>query len=242
MSSEPLLEVKQVGCNKAKGQPIFADVNFDVREGDIVILQGKSGAGKSTLLKCLAHLNLYDGEIAFRGRTPKSYGIPLFRTHVLYVPQRPSLLPGTPRDFLNTVVKFKAHSEKAHQKAGDLVPSSVDLNEPIKLAELWGIDKELWDRLWTDLSGGEAQRVALAIGVGLKSAEILLLDEPTSALDLQSSEKVEKYLVDAVRKKEGGLKAIVWITHSEEQGRRVGSRFLRIENGTLQEERVDSGV
>ena len=88
---DPLLEVKSVGCSKAKGQPIFTDANFVVNEGDIIILQGKSGAGcvtfpkskekptitpniifiisrKSTLLKCLAHLNVYDGEIAYRGR------------------------------------------------------------------------------------------------------------------------------------------------------------------------------
>ena len=40
----------------------------------------------------------------------------------------------------------------------------------------WGVDSGLWDRPWTTLSGGEAQRVALAVAVGLDCADILLLD------------------------------------------------------------------
>lgn len=44
------------------------------------------------------------------------------------------------------------------------------------MSKEWGIEEELWDRNWSELSGGEAQRIALATGVGLKNAEILLLD------------------------------------------------------------------
>lgn len=51
-----------------------------------------------------------------------------------------------------------------------------DLNGPIEVSKEWGIEEELWDRNWSELSGGEAQRIALATGVGLKNAEILLLD------------------------------------------------------------------
>ena len=45
LDSVPLLEVKDVGCYKAPGQPIFSHVSFDVNTGDIIILQGKSGSG-----------------------------------------------------------------------------------------------------------------------------------------------------------------------------------------------------
>ncbi|KAH8106852.1 P-loop containing nucleoside triphosphate hydrolase protein [Cristinia sonorae] len=238
----PILELKHVGCSKAKGQPIFTNVNFTVNEGDVVIFQGKSGSGKSTLLKCLAHLNLYEGEILYRGSTPVSHGIPSFRTRVLYVPQRPSLLPGTPRDFINTVLSFKSLDPKnkgnEHNPTGPFDPYT----EPIAIGKEWGVDEELWDRTWTNLSGGEAQRIALAIAVGIRSADILLLDEPTSALDADSSIRVERFLTDAVRAKDGGLSALVWITHSAEQGGRVGTRFLRIAGGCVQEERPDLGV
>ncbi|KAI0082792.1 P-loop containing nucleoside triphosphate hydrolase protein [Panus rudis PR-1116 ss-1] len=236
---EEILEIRDLACFKAPGQPIFSNATFTVREGDVLVLQGKSGSGKSTLLKCLAHLNLYEGQILFRGKQPKEYGIPNYRTRVLYNPQRPSLLPGTPRDFLNTVSTFAAHKPKKHESP-DI--AGLDKDEPISVARSWGIEEELWDRNWTNLSGGEAQRIALAIAVGMRSAEILLLDEPTSALDAQTSANVEKYLTDTVRSPDGRLKAVVWITHSEEQGRRVGTRFLRIANGTVKEERVDANV
>jgi len=44
------------------------------------------------------------------------------------------------------------------------------------VAEQWGFSEELWDRSWSNLSGGESQRIALAIAVGLNGAEVLLLD------------------------------------------------------------------
>lgn len=62
------------------------------------------------------------------------------------------------------------------------------------------------------------------------------LSEPTSALDAQSSVAVEEYIVDLLKSTDSNLKAAVWITHSEEQAKRVGTRFLRIANGTIQEE------
>jgi hypothetical protein len=50
------------------------------------------------------------------------------------------------------------------------------LAAPMKVGEKIGIGRELWDRNWTDLSGGEAQRLMLAIGSSLGTAEILLFD------------------------------------------------------------------
>lgn len=44
------------------------------------------------------------------------------------------------------------------------------------VAESWGVQRELWDRTWTNLSGGEAHRIVLAIAVGMGTAEVLLLD------------------------------------------------------------------
>ena len=93
-----------------------------------------------------------------------------------YVPQRPSLLPGTPRDFLNTILKF--HSRKASGNTPSEAREAEDARRhaPVDVAAAWGIDEELWDRNWSNLSGGEAQRIALATAVGFRTAEVLLLD------------------------------------------------------------------
>lgn len=101
----------------------------------------------------------------------RNTGVPSYRTHVQYIPQRPSLLPGTPRDLIETLCTF--HSRLAPERfAGD----SLHLHRAMDLAEQWGVARELWDRPWGSLSGGEAQRLSLAIPYGLNCAEVLLLD------------------------------------------------------------------
>ncbi|KAK7054883.1 hypothetical protein VNI00_003346 [Paramarasmius palmivorus] len=232
MTSNPILELHDLTCKTEQGIDIFSGAELVVNEGDIVILQGKSGSGKTTLLKCIANLNLYSGTILLHGKAPRSYdsttGIPSYRVKVSYIAQRAPILPGTPRDFLNTITTgFKARKRTPTRKYTEIE----------ELAKSFGIEPELWDREWSNLSGGETQRIALAIGVGLDTAEVLLLDEPTSALDLESSLQVERFLLDELRSAESALKAIVWITHSEEQAHRVGTRFIHISDGKFHEER-----
>jgi len=108
------------------------------------------------------------------------------------------------------------------------------------LAEQWGVTKELWDRPWNLLSVGEAQRLSLAIAYGFNRAEVLMLDEPTSALDPALSTLVENTLISEIHNPDTSLKAIIWITHSEEQAERVGTRFLRLTpNGVEERSRME---
>ena len=60
--------------------------------------------------------------------------------------------------------------------------------------------------------------------------------EPTSALDPDTALAVEKYTLSALHKPESTVKAIIWITHSEEQGQRVGTRYITISGGKAREE------
>ena len=105
----------------------------------------------------------------------------------MYVPQRASLLPGTPRDFLAAVSGFSAHhhsssSPSPASAARAMLPGAADGKRALSahpafaVADAWGVPRELWDRTWANLSGGEAQRAVLAIAVGMRSAEVLLLD------------------------------------------------------------------
>lgn len=55
-------------------------------------------------------------------------------------------------------------------------------------------------------------------------------------MDAATSETVENYIINEVKNKDGVLKAVVWITHSPEQGKRVGTRFLRVTAGGIHEE------
>lgn len=223
-----LLELRDISSpNEARNsQPIFTDINLVVDVGDVVALQGKSGSGKTTLLKSIAHLNVYDGLVLYRGSTPVTYGIPTYRKKVAYVPQRSPILPGTPRDFVTKILSLAARSN-------DPMSSSQNI---IDLGAAWSLDHNLWDREWANLSGGESQRIALAVALGLNTAEVLLLDEPTSALDPQLVLLVEQSLLEALRSENTMLKAIVWITHSDDQASRVGTRFIQVSGGNCHEQ------
>lgn len=82
------------------------------------------------------------------------------------------MLPGTPQDFLDRCRSFAARKARdaALEAAGRTWP------DPYALAAEWGIEQTCWTRGWGTLSGGESQRVALAIAIGLGGAEVILLD------------------------------------------------------------------
>ncbi|KAJ2931370.1 hypothetical protein H1R20_g5754, partial [Candolleomyces eurysporus] len=86
---------------------------------------------------------------------------------------RPSLLPGTPSDFLRTILGLNTH--QAHLRASGDDFDTV-LQRATDIAGGWGINSKLWDRAWSHLSGGEAQRLLLAAAIALDTAEVLLLD------------------------------------------------------------------
>jgi len=230
-----ILELKDITCSLEKDSNIFSDVAFRVEEGDVLVLQGRSGSGKSTLLKCMANLIAHAGSVIYRGRTPLEYGIPAYRTRIMYVPQRPSLLPGSPSDFLIAVKNLQAH-QALMRKGGESGDTAEDvIQRATKVGQAWGIPPELWNRDWMKLSGGEGQRILIAAALAINTAEVLLLDEPTSALDAETSLLVEEYILDKIHSADTSLKAVVWITHSAEQSKRVGTRFIYLSAGSYYE-------
>ncbi|KJA27202.1 hypothetical protein HYPSUDRAFT_35802 [Hypholoma sublateritium FD-334 SS-4] len=230
--SKVVLELMKISCSLEKGVDIFTDVNLSVNEGDVLVLQGRSGSGKSTLLKCIANLAAHSGDIVFHGKTPQECRgrVPGYRTRVMYVPQRPSLLPDTPSDFLSAVSRLQSRQASAQEK-GENRTEHI-LKRAVSVGRAWGIPPELWTRDWMKLSGGEGQRILIAAALSLNTAEVLLLDEPTSALDAETSLQVEDFILDKIQSAEESLKAVIWITHSAEQSKRVGTRFLNLSAGS----------
>lgn len=105
-------------------------------------------------------------------------GVPKYRTLVQYIPQRPSLLPGTPLDFVTRIRSFASRRSNSKSSLEGEVPLEAEEGglDPMNIAEEWGIEKTMWNREWSTLSGGEGQRIALAIAVGVGGAEVVLLD------------------------------------------------------------------
>lgn len=185
---------------------LFDGLSLAVGPRDRLVVQGPSGAGKSQLLRMLATLDVADaGEITLDGRTPEAWGATHWRAEVTYVAQRIPLLTGTPADHRDLVGRLAAQRGR----------TTLD---PVDLAQGWGLPTKAWDRPWASLSGGEAQRAALAVAVA-RCPAVLLLDEPTSALDPDSVRLVEASLAD---------RAIVWVTHDPAQAERVATDVLEL--------------
>lgn len=77
------------------------------------------------------------------------------------------MLPGTPREFIQQVHSYSARKDDESKDAE---------RAAIEMGDSWSLDSEVWDRSWSALSGGEAQRAALAVACTLKGTEVLLLD------------------------------------------------------------------
>ncbi|KAG0042415.1 hypothetical protein BGZ83_000497 [Gryganskiella cystojenkinii] len=200
-----------VGKKTDDGTWLFRNVDFEINEGGIMTITGPSGVGKSTLLKCLNQTLVMDeGEVRLSGKTPDEMGIPTWRSRVMYVPQRSPIMEGTPLEFLEEVRRFGAHKK-----------NKGSFDDPVEIGLDWGIRPELWHSKWNTLSGGEIQRISLAIGCSFRP-DLLLLDEPTSALDEVSCDQVERTLKQL---------NCLWVTHNPQQGQRIASAGTLVMRG-----------
>lgn len=100
------------------------------------------------------------------------------------------------------------------------MPSFDEMMEAtLSFLQQWGLEADCLGKEWKHLSGGEAQRVYVAIAIA-SHPRVLLLDESTSALDLDSKTRVEDS-VELVAK-ESGI-SVLWITHDEDQVQRMST-------------------
>jgi iron complex transport system ATP-binding protein len=157
------------------GRTVLHDVDLEAHPGEVLALLGPNGAGKSTLLKALAGLLPYGGRVEI-AETEVAALSPRDRARrISYVPQR-SLL----RSALS-VEEVVALGRYVH--GGSFGGMSKSDKEAINHALSTAHADALRDRIFTQLSVGEQQRVLLARALA-SDAPILLLDEPTAALDV----------------------------------------------------------
>jgi putative ABC transport system ATP-binding protein len=182
--------------------PALRGANIAVDSGEILAVMGPSGSGKSTLLHCLAGILVPDsGKILFGGD----------RIDTMSESQRSSLR----RDRFGFVFQFGQlvpELTAAENVALPLLLTGVRRSEALRKAGGWferlGLDG-MEQRRSGELSGGQAQRVALARGL-VAEPEVLFADEPTGALDSFTGEQVMDQLVAAAR--EQGT-TVVLVTH-----------------------------
>ena len=193
---------------------ILDRITLQVREKEHIGILGGSGNGKSTLLKILAGLyEVKEGRCTMEGdHRPEQ-----IRQQVAMVMQTPCLLPMSIRD--NITCGHPMSEEKLWNAV-----CAAQLEEWVsRLPE--GLDSFVGER-GGSISGGQAQRIAIARAIA-KDAPVILLDEPTSALD----DKTSVALLRAMERLTEG-KTVIHVTHREESLQNY-DRILVLKGGKL---------
>jgi len=194
------------------------DVSISVNKGEFVLIVGSSGSGKSTLLNMIGLLdNPTDGKILIDGTetTTLSDGkISAFRNHKLgFIFQFSNLLSD-----LSVLENVKL----PRQIQGTNDTAEKDARELLKIV---GLEDQMHKRA-NKISGGQAQRVAIARGL-VNHPTIVLADEPTGNLDSVSSEKIVQ-LMKSMAKKLG--QTFIVVTHDRRQFGDI-DRVITIKDG-----------
>ena len=203
---------------------VLKGIDYEIKQGEKIVIIGPSGSGKSTFLRCLNLLETpTDGEIYFDGQliTDKKCDINKVREHMGMVFQHFNLFNN--KTILENItlapVQLKIMTkEQANAKA-------MELLERVGLA-----DKA--NAYPSQISGGQKQRAAIVRSLAM-NPKVMLFDEPTSALDPEMVREVLDVMRDLA---ESGMTMIV-VTHEMRFAREVSSRTIFLDGGTIGEDK-----
>lgn len=212
--------VRLDGIAKRYGhREVLRDVSIDLDRGEVTSLTGASGSGKSTLIAVLAGLSAPDeGRILFDGRELNAMDdagrARLRADRIGIVLQSGNLIPFlTATENLELATRFAGGD---HQRTRGL------------LAELGVADRS--DHLPRRMSGGQAQRVAIAVALA-NEPDLLLADEVTGQLDSETAEQVMEAIV-ATGRRHGSV--VLFVTHDDDLASRAQRRLV-LEDGRVHE-------
>ena len=185
-------------------------------QGSTVIL-GDNGAGKTTLLSLLGFiLTPCSGEIHYQGQQVTKQNNLSIRRRIATLHQRPYLFRGSVLDNAALALKLR----------GATTPTAND--EALQALQQVGLS-DLAQRPANSLSGGEAQRVALARCIATKP-EVLLLDEPFSHLDQVSLKMIKTVIQCFVQHHQG---TVIFSTHDQTLWPELADHVVTLENGRI---------
>jgi len=217
-----IIEMKNIQKHYGDFQAL-KDINFSVKEGEIVVICGPSGSGKSTLIRCINRLEeITSGALIVDGKdlNDKNTDINRIRQQIGMVFQDFNLFPH--KTILENItlapIKVKRISkQEANQKA-------MELLDRVKIPYQA-------DKYPSELSGGQQQRVAIARTIAMQP-KIILFDEPTSALDPEMIGEV----LDVMKSLANENYTIVCVTHEMGFAKEVADRIVFMVDGMIVEE------
>ncbi|NQY94038.1 MAG: energy-coupling factor ABC transporter ATP-binding protein [Campylobacteraceae bacterium] len=168
------------------GKKVLSIDNLTLGQNQIVGFFGPNGSGKSTLFSLLSFVSKPSlGRIEFQGIENKKMDLDA-KQSIVMVPQNPYLLKRSVFDNVAYGLKLRKDTKNLTERVYEALA-------------LVGLDISFAKRKWSQLSGGEAQRVALAARLILKP-KVLILDEPTAGVDTNSAQLIKEAVLMAKQK------------------------------------------
>ena len=201
-----------------KGTRVLEDIDFDVADGESLVLLGASGSGKTTILRIIAGLDEPDtGRVFLHGKDVTE--LPARERGVGVIFQSYALFPRmTVEQNIGYGLRIRRHARKDIKETVDRLVELVRLEEHRK-------------KYPSQLSGGQQQRVAIARTLAYKP-QVLLFDEPFGALDAQMRVRLRREIHTLL--KHVNLPAI-FITHDQEEALELGDRIAVLNAGRLEQ-------
>ncbi|MDR3192053.1 MAG: ABC transporter ATP-binding protein [Treponema sp.] len=211
------IELRDTDCGYG-GKAVLKKFSAVVSSGEIFCLLGPNGVGKTTLFKTiLGFLPLLGGGIVLDGRDVRSFSPGEFARRIAYVPQ--FHLPPFAFSALDVVVMGRTARIGIFEK-----PGKKDYRAAMEAMEGLGIGS-LWDRDYSQLSGGERQLVLIARAL-IQEPDFLLMDEPTSNLDFGNQALILEQILALAGRRLG----VIMTTHFPEQVLLLDARVALLKN------------
>lgn len=216
-----MLEVKDLCCGY-DGVDVVKGVDFKVTRGKNLCIVGPNGCGKSTLLKSIANLLDYRGSITLDSKEVKKLNRKELAKKVALMSQSSAIY------FPYTVYETVALGRYAHLKGVFAQLGKEDYEIIEKSLENAGV-LDIKDKLISELSGGQLQRVFLARAFA-QDPEVILLDEPTNHLDLKCQIEILEYLNKWTKEND---KIVVAVLHDLNLVQAFGEEVVIIDAGKI---------
>ncbi|CCG52843.1 Probably involved in regulation of translation initiation [Flavobacterium indicum GPTSA100-9 = DSM 17447] len=226
------------------GTTLFSEVTFAINENDKIALMGKNGAGKSTLLKIVAGAN----KPTRGGISAPSDAVIAYLPQHLLTEDKCTVREETSKAFADVLNMKKEMDEineqltvrtdyesdeymKLIERVSELSDKYYSIEEVNYDAEVekvlkgLGFEREDFDRLTSEFSGGWRMRIELA-KILLKKPDLILLDEPTNHLDMDSIQWLEEFLINQA-------KAVMVISHDRAFVDNITNRTIEVTMGRI---------
>ncbi|MGL5176371.1 MAG: sugar ABC transporter ATP-binding protein [Cetobacterium sp.] len=235
-----LLRVTNV--SKSFGEnAVLKDINFTIKEGEIVGLVGENGAGKSTLMKIIFGMSVitetggYNGDMFFQGKKVQfKSSFDALNAGIGMVHQEFSLIPGFKAS--ENIVLNRESLEKSYLKEvfGDRI-SKINIEKDKARAKVaishLGIDLDVETKI-EDMPVAHMQFTEIAREIERENTKLLVLDEPTAVL----TEKEAEILLKTMKRLASEGIAIIFITHRLDEIMEVSDRVIVLRDGIMMSE------